>query len=64
MFSSSRKMFECLTLVANSDLNFMYHDEDDDESLLPAKRKLLAEFFALDPEGAGGSAKEYWPELP
>ena len=60
MFSSCRKMFECLSLVAATDFNFIYHDEDDDSSLLPKKRELLARFLSLDPDGAGGPAKEYW----
>ena len=60
MFSSSRKMFECLLLVATTDLNFIDHGDDDDSALLPQKRELLARFLSLDPEGAGGPAREYW----
>jgi len=60
MFSSSRRMFECLSLVATSDLNFIRHDEDDDAALLPRKRELMNQFLSLDPEGAGGPAKDYW----
>lgn len=60
MFSSSRKMFECLTLVATTDFDFIYHDTDDDSSLLPQKGELLARFLSLDPTGAGGPAREYW----
>ena len=60
MFSSSRRMFECLALAASTDVNFVYHDDDDDSSLLPRKRELLAQFLSLDPEGAGGPAREYW----
>ena len=60
MFSSCRKMFECLSLVAATDFSFIYHFDDDDSSLLPQKRELLAQFLSLDPEGAGGPAREYW----
>jgi len=60
LFSSCSRMFECLTLVASTDLNFIYHDESDDSSLLPRKRELFARFLALDPDGAGGPAKGYW----
>jgi hypothetical protein len=60
MFSSCEKMFQCLRLVAESDVNFVYHDEDDDDALLVRKRELLRQFLAADPDGAGGPAREYW----
>jgi hypothetical protein len=60
MFSSSARMFECLRVVATSDVNFVYHDDSDGPALLPKKRALLAEFLSIDPEGAGGPAREYW----
>lgn len=60
MFSSSTRMFECLSIVATNDLNFMYHDDSDDPALLPKKRALLAKFLSIDPDGAGGPAREYW----
>jgi hypothetical protein len=60
MFSSCRKMFECLSLVAATDFDFIHHDEDDDQSLLPQKREAMARFLALDPEGAGGPAATHW----
>jgi len=60
MFSSGRKMFECLSLVAATDHTFFYHDDDDDAALLPKKRRMLEQFLATDPEGAGGPAKGYW----
>ncbi len=61
LFSSSRKMFECLYMFAANDLDFIYHDPtDDDDALLPRKRALLAQFLAIDPEGAGGPARDYW----
>jgi hypothetical protein len=60
MFSGCRKMFECLSLVASTGVRFIYHDADDDPSLLPQKRELLARFLSLDPDGAGGPAREYW----
>lgn len=60
MFSTSSKMFECLTLVAQSDFNFIYHDNDDEPTDLPKKQQTLARFLATDPQGAGGAAKDYW----
>lgn len=60
LFSSSIKMFECLSLVAANDLAFVCHDESDDDSLLPVKQLLLGRFLAMDPEGAGGPARDYW----
>lgn len=60
LFSSSARMFKCLHFVACNDLNFFYHDEDDDPASLPEKRSLLAGFLSLDPEGAGRIAREYW----
>jgi hypothetical protein len=60
MFSSSARMFECLCVVATNDLNFVYHDDSDDPALLPKKRALLARFLSIDPDGAGGAAREYW----
>jgi hypothetical protein len=60
MFSSSARMFECLSMVATNDVNFIYHDDSDDPALLPEKQALLAKFLSIDPEGAGGLAREYW----
>lgn len=61
LFSSSAKMFECLSFVATSDLNFVCHDSDyDDASMLPEKKRILKEFLNIDPLGAGGAAKGYW----
>lgn len=60
MFSSSAKMFECLCIAATNDLNFVYYDDSDDPALLSKKRALLAKFLSIDPEGAGGPAREYW----
>jgi hypothetical protein len=60
MFSSCAKMFECLTLVATTDVNFTYRGDDDSPSLLPKKRELMAQFLATDPNGAGGTARDYW----
>jgi len=59
IFSSSAKMFECLTLVAQNK-DFLYHTAGKDDHLLPWKRERLTEFFAIDPQGAGGPAREYW----
>ncbi len=60
MFSSSAKMFECLFLFATNDVNFISHYDDDEPSLLPQKQTLLAEFLKIDPDGAGGPARDYW----
>ncbi len=60
LFSSCRKMFGCLSLVAATEVNFIYHDYGDDPSLLAEKRQLLARFLALDPDGAGRAARQYW----
>jgi hypothetical protein len=53
-------MFECLSFVAATDFSFISHGDDEDSSLLPQKRELLARFLSLDPDGAGGVAREYW----
>ena len=58
MFSSCTRMFECLLFVAENDVNFVYHGDDDDDSLLPQKQQLLRQFLAIDPDGAGGPARE------
>lgn len=60
MFSSCEKMFECLLMFTSTDIGFTYHDDDDDHSSLAQKQELMAQFLAIDPEGAGGPAKEYW----
>lgn len=60
LFSSTQKMFECLTFVANNDVNFFSHFDDDDPAQLPIKRELLAEFLKIDPNGAGGPGRDHW----
>lgn len=61
LFSSAHKMFESLHLVAASRINFCYHDPDYDAAdVLPHKQLLLSDFLAIDPDGAGGPAREYW----
>ena len=60
MFSSCAKMFECLAVVAATDLRFFHHDHNDDPSLLPKKQELMARFLLIDADGAGGSARDYW----
>jgi len=60
LFSSSARMFQCLTAFAATDVNFMCHSGDEDPGLLPSKQALLADFFALDPAGAGGLGRKYW----
>ncbi len=54
-------MFECLLFLAASEMNFCYHDpEADPAEALPRKQRLLAKFLAMDVDGAGGPAREYW----
>ena len=53
-------MFECLTLIATNDLHFAHQNPKDDASLLPQKQALMKRFLAIDPQGAGGPAREYW----
>lgn len=60
LFSSARKMFECLRVAAEVDVNLIYHDAEDDPADLAKKRERLAYFLSLDPEGAGGLARPYW----
>jgi SMI1 / KNR4 family (SUKH-1) len=61
LFSSSQKMFECLRFNATSKIDFIYHDPDYDQaSDLSAKQRLLAQFLAIDPKGAGGPGRGYW----
>ncbi len=61
MFSSSTKMFECLLFEAESLVDFLHLDsETDTQESVELKRKHLFDFLAIDPEGAGGNAREYW----
>ncbi len=60
MFSSTRKMFECLTLVAQTDFDFFDASSRDDAQRTEEKRDKLRMFLALDPFGAGGNARTYW----
>ena len=63
LFSSSAKMFECLTVVARTDIDFPHRDSNDDTALLAEKRDLLAQFLSIDPGGAGGVARSYWSSV-
>lgn len=61
LFGSSRAMFACLDFMARSELDFLRHDpQREAPELLPEKQRLLAQFLALDPQGAGGAALDYW----
>jgi hypothetical protein len=61
LFSSSAKMFECLTLVAENDLNFFSYDPKyDDSSTIEERQRLLEGFLKIDAVGAGGAARDYW----
>ena len=58
MFSSCRKMFECLTFAANSDQIF-------EASGLPRGgvlnvTEVIRCFYQIDPTGVGANGKEYW----
>lgn len=46
LFSSARRMFECLIVVANSDA--------------APTAAVVRRFFEIDPAGAGGPARPYW----
>jgi|GEM_PF-676873 hypothetical protein len=61
LFSSTQKMFESLIFVANAEIGFVYGDPDEDtEQELVHKGHLLAQFLSIDPDGAGGPARDYW----
>ena len=60
LFSSAVGMFRCLAFSVEQEVNFIYHDTDDDPNLLPLKKELLLTFLSIDPEGVGGPAREYW----
>lgn len=60
LFSSGRKMFECLAFATKTDVRFVSHFEDDNLSELSEKKQLLRQFLDLDPTGAGGLARDYW----
>jgi hypothetical protein len=60
LFSSAAKMFACLAFTTSTDLNFLVDLEDDDEQVLETKADLRKKFLEIDPDGAGGVAREYW----
>ena len=60
LFSSSSKMFRCLTLIAREDVNFLQREDNEDAAIAGEKRDLLVRFLSTDPEGAGGMARSYW----
>lgn len=60
MFSSCAGMFRCLTFATDIDFIFLHHFDDDPPELLPRKQSVLRQFLDLDPEGAGGPARDYW----
>ncbi len=74
LFSSSLRMFKCLTVAGRSDSNFAYFhaesdiDADSEQGMenthddLAAKQEIMREFLGLDPEGAGGVARKYWTQ--
>ena len=60
MFSSSLKMFEALRFLAENGWAFFHHDEKDRPADVAKKVGMVRRFLAIDPEGAGGPAREYW----
>ncbi len=60
MFSSSLKMFEALRFIAENGSAFFHYDEKDGPAAVAEKVRLLRRFLEIDPEGAGGPAREYW----
>ena len=61
LFSSGELMFASLAFAAFAGGNFQYHDDrEDDPADLPLKLKKMATFLSIDPEGAGGVARDYW----
>jgi hypothetical protein len=55
MFSSSRKMFECLAFVAATDIDCFHPAASYEEA-----QESLSTFLSIDPQGAGGEARRYW----
>lgn len=61
LFSSGELMFASLAFALYADGDFAYHNsEEDDPARLPLKKKKMNVFLDIDPEGAGGVAREYW----
>ena len=61
LFSSGELMFAALAFAAYANGNFAYHDAcEDDPSTLPLKKKKMTVFLDIDPEGAGGVARDHW----
>jgi hypothetical protein len=60
LFSSSARMFESLLFIVRQEIDFLYFDPDDDPALLRQKLPLMRQFLAIDPDGAGGVAREWW----
>lgn len=60
MFSSSKKMYECLLFAASEEINFFYEAIDESQSLKSTKQELLKQFLSIDQSGAGGPGKDYW----
>jgi hypothetical protein len=60
MFSSVDRMFRCLTFAAEHDELFVNRENESDRASVALKRELLEQFLALDVDGAGGPAREYW----
>jgi hypothetical protein len=60
LFSSCERMFRCLTFAAEVPMPFDRIRREDPPQVAAEKRGLMAQFLALDPEGAGGPGRAYW----
>lgn len=60
LFSSSERMFRCLTYAAEAPIPFTYRANEDPPTVVAEKLALMRQFLLLDPEGAGGPARAYW----
>ena len=62
MFSSASAMFRCLrSCVGGPTSGWFFHaDEGESAEMTASKRQRLAEFLELDPNGAGGPARQYF----
>ncbi len=61
VISSSAAMYRSVHFNATTRVGFWTQRlRSDVEDPVAERERLLAEFFAIDPEGAGGPAREYW----
>lgn len=60
MFSSSLRMFEAQRFVAENDMRFLFHEQEYPPEVVENAVRQIQRFLAIDPDGAGGAAREYW----